>query len=143
LQNISRELKAIAGRIVSSLKKMKSKTLIEKQLKRKTNINLVQTIISCKKNKSWNEVASLLSVPSRKKYISNLGLIDNNSKEGDKILIPGKVLSVGNLSKKIKIIGLETSDATLEKIKSAGCEFLTIMEELKINPEAKGIKIIK
>jgi hypothetical protein len=33
---------------------MKSKTLIEKQLKRKTNSELVETVIACKKNIEWD-----------------------------------------------------------------------------------------
>ncbi len=51
---------------------MKTKTKIEKQLKRKINPELVETIIAAKKHKGWLEVSSILSSPKRKKININL-----------------------------------------------------------------------
>ena len=60
---------------------MKSKSLIEKQLRRKTNPELVETIIAAKKAKAWREIAGLISTP-RKKHVSlNLSEIDKKSKQ--------------------------------------------------------------
>jgi len=43
----------------------------------------------------------------------------------------------------IKIfVGLKPKNAK-EKLSKAGCEILSILEEIKKNPEGKGIKIIK
>lgn len=123
--------------------KMKSKTLIEKQLRKKTNPLLVETIIAAKKNKAWNELASMIS-SSRKNYLeNNLNEINEKAKEGEKIVIPGKVLSQGEINKKIKIIALSFSEKAKDKLKKSGCEVKTILEEIKSNPDAKEIKIIK
>jgi hypothetical protein len=62
---------------------MKSKALIEKQLKRKTNSDLIETVIACKKNKSWIEIASILSGLSKDRIILNLDLISKQSKDGE------------------------------------------------------------
>lgn len=122
---------------------MKPRSLIEKQLKRKTNPELVETIIACKKNKNWEKVASLLSYPKRKRAKINLEKIEKEAKEGEIVLIPGKVLSNGNLTKKIKVVSLFFSKASEEKLLNSKIDTKTILEEIKLNPHFKGIKIIK
>ena len=57
---------------------MKTKSKIEKQLQRKTNSKLVETIIACKKNKSWLKVAEILSGPRKNR--TNLNLEELNKK---------------------------------------------------------------
>ena len=122
---------------------MKSKTKIEKQIKKKTNASLVETIISAKKNGKWIEIASILSAPRRKRINLNLEKINEETKDGEKIIIPGKVLSQGEINKKIRIVALNFSEKAKEKLLKKGCEVITILEEIKSNPSAKGIKILK
>lgn len=122
---------------------MKSKTLIEKQLKRKTNPDLVRTIIASKKNAGWIEVSSALSGLSNERVVLNLNAIDKNASAGETVVVPGKVLSMGDLTKKIKVVALAASESAIEKINKSGSTFTTILEEIKQNPEAKGIKILK
>lgn len=122
---------------------MKSKTKIEGQLQRKTNSELVKTIIAAKKNKGWLEVASILSGPRRKKSGVNLDKINKEANSGDTVVIPGKVLSMGEIDKKIKVAALGFSEKAKEKLKKGSCQVLTINEEIKSNPEGKGIKILK
>ena len=122
---------------------MKSKTKIEKQMKKKTNALLVKTIISAKKNNEWLGVAEILSGP-RKKWINiNLGEIDKKIQDGEKVIISGKVLSQGEITKKIKIIALDFSDKAREKLLKSKREISSIIEEIQKNPEAKGVRILK
>jgi large subunit ribosomal protein L18e len=122
---------------------MKKKSKIEEQLKRKTNSELVQTIIAAKKKKEWLEIAGILSSPRVKKINVNLDKINEESKEGDIVVVPGKVLSEGELNKKIKIVAFSFSEKAKEKILNAKGEVLNMLDEIKKNPEAKGVKIIK
>ena len=122
---------------------MKSKTLIGKQLKRKKNVELVKTIIAAKKNNGWIGVAKILSGPRRKRVDMNLEEINKKSEEGETTIIPGKVLSQGEINKKVKVIALNFSEKAKEKLLKAKCEVSSILEEIKKNPEAKGVRIIK
>ena len=122
---------------------MKSKSLIEKQLKRKTNPELVETIIAAKKKKAWEKVAGLISPPRKKHTSINLGEIEKKSKQGEIVVIPGKVLSQGEISKKIKIVALNFSEKAREKLIKSGSEAISILKEIKSNPEAKNLKILK
>ena len=121
---------------------MKTKSKIDKQLKRKTSDELVKTIVAAKKNKPWIKVAEILSGPREKRI--NLNLEEMNEKIGDnkKILVIGKVLSQGEINKKVKIVALNFSERAKEKLLKTGCEVLTILEEIKSNPKAEGIKIL-
>ncbi len=122
---------------------MKSKKTIEKQLKKKGNQELVETIILAKKQEKWKVIAEILSGSCKKRPAINLEKLNKESKEGEKIAIPGKILSEGELNKKIKIIGFAVSKKALEKIKKAQSEFILLKDEIKQNPSASGVKILK
>jgi len=122
---------------------MKSKTKISTQLERKSNSNLIETILAGKKNDAWNSIAGILSSPRRNKICINLEEINKNSKAGETIVVPGKVLSQGEIDKKIKLVALSFSEKAKEKLLSAKCEMSDIAKEIKLNPSAKGIKILK
>jgi|TARA_Y100000310_G_scaffold273090_1_gene288374 large subunit ribosomal protein L18e len=122
---------------------MKSKTKISKQTKKKTNPELVKTIVATKKNDNWLNISRILSGPRKKRMNSNLEKIDKETKEGETILIPGKVLSNGEITKKLRIIALAFSKNAKEKILKSKSEYSYIIEEIKNNPEAKGLKILK
>jgi large subunit ribosomal protein L18e len=122
---------------------MKSKTKINKQLRKKGNPELVETIMDARKNKGWYRVSEILSSPRKNKLQKNLNIINKESKDGETIVIPGKVLSVGELDKKIRIIALSFSKNAREKILKSGGKVSTIFEEIKKNPEAKEVKILE
>ncbi len=122
---------------------VKSKTKIDKQLRRKKNPEVVKTIIMAKKNDKWLEVAGLLSKPRSKLMQVNLDRIEKESKEGDTLLIPGKVLGEGEISKKIRIVALGFSKRAREKLKGKKCEIVKIKEEIEKNNKFQGVKIIK
>ena len=122
---------------------MKSKQTIEKQLQKKNNQELVETIIAAKKNKNWMDVASVLSGPRRNRPNMNLENISKEAKDGEVIVVSGKVLSQGEVDKKLKVVALSFSDKAKEKLLNAGASVSSILDEIKSNPEAKDIKILK
>jgi large subunit ribosomal protein L18e len=122
---------------------MKSKTKINKQLRKKRNPFLVDTIIDTRKNDKWMRVSEILSSPRKNKLEKNLDTINKESKEGDTIVIPGKVLSVGELNKKIKVVAFSFSENAKNKILKSGGKISTIVEEIKKNPKAEGVKILE
>ncbi len=122
---------------------MKSKALIEKQLQKKKNKELVETIILAKKKESWLGVASVLAGPRRNRMNINLEEIDQKAKDGEIIVVVGKVLSQGEINKKIKIASLNFSGKAREKLLKAKCEVSSILDEIKKNPEGKNMRVLK
>ena len=82
-------------------------------------------------------------MPRRKRIILNLDEIGDAAKDGETIVVPGKVLSQGELNKKIKIIALAFSENARDKLSRNKISFSTIEEEIKNNPEAKGLRILR
>ena len=121
---------------------MKSKTKIDSQLERKSNDKLVSTIIAAKKNEKWLQVASILSGPRRNRVTLNLNEIDKSTKEGDSVVVPGKVLSQGEISKKIAIIAFSFSAKAKEKLLKTKSHAIHIYDEIKKNPGATGLRVL-
>lgn len=120
----------------------KTKTKIEKQLRKKNDPELVETIILSKKSPAWMKVSEILSGSRRQAVSLNLGEINESSKDGETVIVPGKVLSEGDVDKKIKIVAKGFSDKAKEKLSKANVETALIIEELKKNPQGEGIRIL-
>ncbi len=106
-----------------------SKTKIEKALKNKTDLSLKQLVLFLKKKQGdWIYLAYLLAKPNRKLASVNIFKINKFSKENDIIIVPGKVLSQGEMDHKITLAALSFSEKAKEKAKSKGCEIKTIKE---------------
>ena len=122
---------------------MISKRKLKIRARRKTNPELVETIYLARKNAGWMEIANALAGSTRKHSAVNLKEIDQKAEIGDTLVIPGKVLSQGSLSKKIKICAFSISEEAKEKLKHTKSEFAPLIEEIKKNPKGEGIKIIR
>ena len=122
---------------------VKSKTKIEKQTQKKRNPEIVETIRAAKKKEKWIKIARILSGPRRKMPSLNLTDINKDSKEGDTVVVPGKVLSQGEINKKIKVVALGFSEKAREKLMKSKSNPTDILEEIKKNPDAKGVKILR
>jgi large subunit ribosomal protein L18e len=118
-----------------------SKTRIEGRSSKKTNKNLAEAITTIKKKNP--EFAKHLAMSVKKWAEMNLDQIDRNVKEGEAVFIPGKVLSSGELTKKIKIVAWKASEKAQEKMKSSKVDFVEIIEEIKKNPELKNLRLIR
>ena len=90
----------------------------------------------------WKRVAKDLNKPSRQRRTVNLYKIDRYARDGETILVPGKVLSVGNLNKKVSVAALNFSTEAKDKITQAKGTILTIQELLQQNPQGKKVRIL-
>ena len=109
-----------------------------------TNINVRKLISHLEKTKKglWKRIAEELKKPSRNKRVVNISRINRHSKDGDFVVVPGKVLSEGKLEHKINIAALSFSEESLKKIKESGSTKMDIEDMVKKKPEGSGVKII-
>ena len=110
-----------------------------------TNPIMQKMIAELKKQKNvklWQLVARELEKPTRKRREVNLSRIERNVKAGETVLVPGKVLASGELSKKITIAAWNFSSGAITKIKAAGGKTLTISELMKLHPKGTNVKVI-
>lgn len=90
----------------------------------------------------WRRVLKDLSKATRQRREVNLYKIDRYAQEGETILVPGKVLSVGEMTKKVDVVALKFSAEAAKKIIEAKGKTLTINELLQKNPEGKKVRIL-
>lgn len=93
------------------------------------------------KRRIWKKVSKKLSGPRREKVEANLYRINKKTKENDVIVVPGKVLGVGEIDHKLTIACLNCSKTARKKIETSGSNLLSIEELLKQNPEGKDVKV--
>ncbi|MBL7054436.1 50S ribosomal protein L18e [Candidatus Woesearchaeota archaeon] len=113
-----------------------------------TNPILMELVTVLKKRSSeqnvdiWKRVALDLEKPSRQRRIVNLSRINRYTKENEIIIVPGKVLSAGNLNHKLTIAAYQFSDSAKEKVAKAGASIISLLELSKEKPDGKRIRII-
>ncbi len=91
---------------------------------------------------AWSRVAELLAKPTRRRPHVNLSKINRYARDGEMVIVPGKVLGAGRLEKKVTIAAFAFSESALEKIKASGSRAITIAEAVRENPRASKVRII-
>lgn len=89
----------------------------------------------------WKRIAEDLEKPSRQRRIVNLYNINKHTKENETIIVPGKVLAIGDLDHSVIVAAFGFSNAALEKINKIG-KAITINELIQESPKGKRIRII-
>jgi large subunit ribosomal protein L18e len=89
----------------------------------------------------WKRIAEDLEKPTRQRRIVNIFKIDANAQDGDVLIVPGKVLGEGDLTKKVTVAAFSFSDEARTKIAKSG-KCLTISELVKSNPKGQKVKIL-
>lgn len=89
----------------------------------------------------WSKAAEMLSDKKSRAKI-NLSRIDRNADENDVVLVPGKVLGTGELTKKVTISAFKISQAAKKKIKAEG-DYLTIRQLMEDNPQGSDVRLLK
>jgi len=90
----------------------------------------------------WKAVAKQIKRPTRISKKINLERIERHIKEGEIVLVPGKVLSGGELTKKVIVAAFKFSGKAREKINKTGGKAMSIQAFMKEYPKAKNVRII-
>ena len=114
----------------------------------KTNPNLEELIIELKRlsreNEApiWRTIARKLEKPSRVWPEVNIASIDRYAKAKESVLIAGKLLGNGILTKPVNVAAYSASESAIRKVENAGGKFMRITELAADNPKGSGIKIM-
>jgi len=93
------------------------------------------------KRRIWKKVSKKLSGPRIERIEANLYRINKKTKENDVIVVPGKVLGIGEIDHKLTIACLDYSKTVKKKIETSGSKLLSIEELFEQNPEGKNVKV--
>lgn len=91
----------------------------------------------------WRDIAKRLEKPRRNWAETNLSKLDRYAEDGQTIIIAGKVLAAGSISKKITVAAYAFSAAAKEAIVAAGGKAITISELVAENPKGSNVRIMR
>ena len=91
----------------------------------------------------WKDIANRLSKPRRNWAEVNLSRISRYAKEGEVILVPGKLLGSGSIDKSVTVASFHASEAARKKVEASGGAVLTLEELMIRNPKGSGIRIMR
>ncbi len=104
--------------------------------------SLVDALVREKKP-IWKKVALELSRPRRQRVEVNLSKLESYGDDGATVLVPGKVLGSGALSKKLTVAAFAFSGTARKLIGEAGGKTLSIESLCKSNPDGRGVVILR
>ena len=94
----------------------------------------------------WFDLAKRLEAPTRNKVALNVEKIDSLAEKfkGKTLVVPGKVLSQGELTQKVNVVAVAASETAKQKINASGT-FTTLAEFAKgaAKVDVKKLIIIK
>jgi large subunit ribosomal protein L18e len=93
------------------------------------------------KIKIWRRISKKLSSSRKNKVSPNLYRINKKTKQNDIVVIPGKVLGMGELDHQVTIACLDCSKSARQKIEASGSKLISIEELLEQNPKGSGVRI--
>ena len=94
------------------------------------------------KSKFWKRIARDIRRPARQRRTVNIYKIERFAKDGEIIIVPGKVLSVGELNKKVEVAAFQFSEGAKQKILEAQGKIMSIKELFQQNPDGKKVRIL-
>lgn len=90
----------------------------------------------------WKRISEEMSKATRSRREVNLSKIERHIKTGEIALVPGKVLSSGEFTKKNTLAAFRFSEKAKDKIVKAGGKAISIQQLMKENPKGKKVRII-
>ncbi|MFQ6106670.1 MAG: 50S ribosomal protein L18e [Thermoplasmata archaeon] len=91
----------------------------------------------------WKDIARRLSKPRRNWAVVNLSKVSRYAKEGEVIVVPGKLLGAGAIDKTVTVAPFQTSNAAKRKIIASGGSVISIEELVDRNPKGSGVRIMR
>ncbi|MEM2956128.1 MAG: 50S ribosomal protein L18e [Candidatus Pacearchaeota archaeon] len=120
---------------------MISQTKLKEKIRRKSNPQKIRIINFLRKQSPfWLKVSEYLAKPKRISIKVNISKIDKVAKPNSIIVVPGKVLSEGELTKPITIAAFSFSEKARQKLKTA--KIVSLEELAKENKKGEGIMLL-
>lgn len=109
-----------------------------------TNPVLVETLETLEQQDSpvWKTVREHLGKVNRQRPEVNISEIERVAEDGDTVVVPGKVLGAGRLTKEVEVAAFKATRGARQKINDSG-DFMFIQDLVDENPEGEEVRIVK
>lgn len=90
----------------------------------------------------WSDVARRLARPRHQVDPVNVAHLERLTAAREVVVVPGKLLAAGRLTKPLTVAAFQFSGAARTKIHAAGGTVLSIHELMKSKPDGAGVRIV-
>ncbi|HEV2428810.1 MAG TPA: 50S ribosomal protein L18e [Thermoplasmata archaeon] len=90
----------------------------------------------------WGRVAETLARPRHRHPPVNVGHLERLLEAKSVVVVPGKLLADGRLTKAVTVGAFHASAAARQKVHEAGGTVVSILELLKAHPKGSGVKLL-
>lgn len=114
-----------------------------------TNPELITLIRDLKKQSQetqtelWRSLAGRLTSSKRSRVAVNLSRLNRFTKDGETVVVPGKVLGAGKLDHPLTVGAFTFSEVAKSKIQNGKGNCLSIRDLMKKNPMGKNVKLME
>ncbi len=91
--------------------------------------------------KIWKRLMKEIEKPTRLKRVVNVAKFEKVCEKDEKIIVPGKVLGGGELTKPLFVVAFEFSESAKKKIEASGGKWILLRDYIKKNPDS-NLRII-
>ena len=91
----------------------------------------------------WRDVADRLSSSRRRRVTINVGRLNRHAKDGETVVVPGKVLGAGALNHSVVVAAFAFSGEAEAKILRAKGRCSSISELVEANPKGSNVRILE
>ncbi|MFB6228450.1 MAG: 50S ribosomal protein L18e [Halobacteriales archaeon] len=91
----------------------------------------------------WKDVAARLEKPRSTHAEVNLGRIERYAREDETVVVPGKVLGSGALTKAVTVAAVDFSSSAETKIRQADGNPIDVAQVLEDNPEGSNVRVMR
>src|SRR5438445_12025652 len=94
------------------------------------------------KQELWRDASEAVLASRKNRPTVNLSHISRNSKEGSKVLVPGKVLGLGSIDHKVTVAAYAFSRDARAKIVASGGTCVDIHQFMDSTPSVKDVVLL-
>lgn len=109
----------------------------------------LQSLIARLRSRGYKEnsnfllaIANELARPARRSVKVNVSKLERICNPQEDIIIPGKLLADGSLTKPLNLACFSASETAKKKIETVGGKIISIDELLEKNPKGTGVRIV-
>ncbi len=103
---------------------------------------LLHKTSSAQHNEIWKRVEKFLDRSTRRRVEINVGRLNRIANAGDTLVVPGKVLALGTVSKKFTVAAWAFAKPAAAKLQKGGVTMMTIEALVAKNPKGSKVRIV-
>jgi len=115
--------------------------MITKGISRET-IWVVRKAFKAGRAPIWKRLENELASPRSNKSEINISRLASVTKDGETIVVPGKVLGSGRIEHKLNVCAFSMSQNATKKLIESGGKILTIADLTESYPDGREVRII-